>query len=85
MTPTDRTGMILVPKNTDARRARIQEIIARGNVVVFRAGNIVKKVDHFNEDEHGDLRAFEVTGISPYVCWRAEEYEITEEPKNPAK
>lgn len=62
----------LDPETKAARKARIQAILAHGNLAVFTypATGAVKKVKEWNEDSDGDLKAFSVEGsLNPYVCW----------------
>jgi hypothetical protein len=63
-----------------SRMQRIQDILKKGKVVRFtnNINGITKDVKEWNSDIEGDLTAFRHTGSSPYICWRAEQYSISE-------
>lgn len=64
---------------------QIKEAILIGKVVVFthKPTGIVKKVREWNQDEMGDLTAFESTGKTNFVCPYAKQYDITFEDPAP--
>jgi len=58
----------------------IKDTLDKGKVVRFtnNINGITKDVNIWNSDIEGDLTAFRHTGRSPYVCWRAEQYDVSE-------
>ncbi len=72
-------------KAASKRKQQILAILERGNIAVFTAGALVKKVCEWKENDHGDLIAFESNGKVKELCWESSAYTITEEEKNPIK
>jgi hypothetical protein len=69
----------LCHRNTGAIDLRIKDILARGNIVVFKTGGGLEKfVREWNQDSDGDLTAYFSTGALLYVCPYALLYTIGE-------
>lgn len=62
------------------RRAQIHDILARGKHVRFTNiySGVTKDVKEWNVDEDEDLTAYRTTGTTPAVCWRHDQYDISE-------
>ena len=71
---------ILASADRKSREARIKDILARGKVVCFSNRTGGKKfVTKWNPDKENDLTAAKVIScVSPYVCWDAVFYTISE-------
>lgn len=64
----------------DSKEQMIKDILSRGNIVRFtnRITGITKDINSWNADVDGDLIAFRHTGLSPYICWQAAQYVVSE-------
>jgi hypothetical protein len=62
------------------RRQLIEDILARGKIVRFTNSitHVTKDVKEWNADDDDDLTAFRHTGSTPYICWDADQYTISE-------
>ena len=64
----------------DSKEKMIKDILSRGKIVRFTnaINGITKDVNEWNADSDGDLIAFRHTGLTPYICWAASQYSISE-------
>lgn len=64
----------------DSKEKMIKDILSRGKIVRFTntINGITKDVNEWNADSDGDLIAFRHTGLTPYICWKASQYSISE-------
>jgi len=62
------------------RRALIEDILTRGKHVRFTNiyNGVTKDVKEWNADEDNDLVAYRSSGVALAVCWRTEQYDISE-------
>lgn len=67
-------------RDLKSRQQLIEDILSRGKIVRFtnRVTGVTKDVKEWNADAYGDLTAFRHTGQTPYLCWSADQYEISE-------
>ena len=73
-------AVVLKNSKVKEREAQIAEILNKGGIVKFTntLSGVIKFVNNGEKDADGDLVAFKHTGVTPFVCWRAAEYEIAE-------
>lgn len=64
----------------DSKEKMIKDILYRRKIVRFTntSNGITKDVNEWNANSYGDLTAFRHTGVSPYICWAASQYSISE-------
>jgi len=67
-------------KDVKAREKKIKAILKRGNIACMTNvyNGIVKHVTTWDLDAGGDLIATYSTGMTKYVAWDSDQYEISE-------